>query len=158
MGCASSMDNAVLPYEDEVDVKMQSKLAMLDNTKCLAGKFQRVELPKEIWLSRMATFIHSHMKQINGFSLVEYDMMITRLEQYRKSIGPNPTKKNKHTHAIQVLETLFAEPTKTSILTKVLINTSIDYCNHNREHHFEEIMFIFTIIVNAPMMCYFETL
>lgn len=158
MGCASSMDNAVIPFADEVDVKMQSKIAMLDTTKCLAGKFQRVELPKEIWISRMATFIHSHMKQINAFSLSEYDTMITRLEQYRKSIGPIPIKKNKHTHAIEVLETLFAKPTNVSILTKVLINTSIDYCNHDREHHFEEIMFILTIIVNAPMMSYFETL
>jgi hypothetical protein len=158
MGCASSMDNAVLPLADEigdeVDVKMQSKL---DKSKFLAGKFQRIELPKEIWLSRMATFIHSHMKQINHFSQADYDVMIARLDLYKKTIGPNPVKKDKHTHAVRVLETLFAKRINACVLDNILINTSIDYCNRDREHHFEEIMFILTILVHTPMMRYFET-
>lgn len=161
MGCASSMDHSVLPLIDDGDA--MNVCSKLDKSKCLAGKFQRVNLPKEIWLSRMATFIHSLVKQIDNFNSEDYHVMIARLERYIKAIGHNPPKKDKHIHAVQVLETIFmnnAKPTplKTSTIDQILINTSIDYCNSNKEHHFEEVMFIFTIIVNAPMMRYFETM
>lgn len=155
MGCTASMDNAVLPFPDEIDVGNHEKV---DKSKYLAGKFDRIELPKEVWISRTATFIHSHVKQIQQFSSIEYDIMIERLAQYRKSIGPNPKKNDKHTHAIAILEMIFAKRINPSTLTKVLISTSVDYCNVNKEHHFEEIMFVLTIIVHFPMMRYFESI
>lgn len=157
MGCGASMDNAVLPLPNDMDAQASKSHKKFDASKCLAGKFQRVELAKEVWVSRMATFIYSHVKQIQNFSATEYEVMLARLAQYRKSIGPNPIKKDKHTHAISTLEMVFAKPIHPSTLAKVLIGTSVDYCESNQEHHFEEIMFVFTIIVHAPTMRYFET-
>ncbi len=151
MGCLSDNRNAVRSYD--IDIITEPK--KLNKVVWLAGKFERKQLPKEIWLSRMATMIYDHIRQMKGYSQSDYNIMLMRVFEFQKMLASYLD--DKQANAIKVMDKLFKKPTSSKVMAQVLINLSTDYCKKNKEHDFEEIMFKFSIVVNAPTMHYFET-
>lgn len=151
MGCLSDNQNAVHSYDLDI-ITVPTKL---NKVLCLAGKFQRRQLPKEIWLSRMATMIYDHIKQVKGYGQSDYNIMLIRVAEFKKMLASHLDEKQ--VNAIKVMDKLFDKPTTPKVMAQTLINLSAEYCKKNKEHDFEEIMFKFSIIVNAPTMRYFET-
>jgi hypothetical protein len=148
MGCGTSSNNIVHCVSSPV---------LVNKKKCLVGKFVRVHLPKEIWMSRMTTFIENHIKQLKGYSYQDVQIMYEKLTQYQKGIIVIADNTNKHHLAIKAIGTLFKNGQSSTMLREKLTILANEYCEENKEHEFEEIMFIFSIIVNAPMIKFFET-
>ncbi len=145
MGCSSSINivyNVVVPAET------------LNKEKCLAGKFRRTQLPKEIWLRRMYSFICKHILQFKDYSAYDIDVMLNKLNQYMKSISDNETK---HAKAIIILNDIFCKAPSPAMLRVALREMSVSYCSQDKEHEFEEIAFVFSIIVTAPILGLYET-
>lgn len=153
MGCGmSTMNNQVAPMF-EVD---NSSKTTVSKKSYLAGKFPREELPKDVWKSRMTTFIQTNISQMKEYGRVEHAVMMRRLADFERTTDLRICNNDKHIHAIMVIRKLFNLSASTNTMCDTLLEMSLDYCQRNKEHDFEEIMFAFTIIVNAPMLKYFE--
>lgn len=148
MGCNSSI-HIVNDNETQVVVK---------NYKCLAGKFNRTEIPKELWLSRMRTFITEHISQFKHYSSWDIDIIYHKLRAYEQSSNISD-KNNKHSQAVKTLSSIFNTYPRPSPkqIREALTTMAVDYCMDNKEHEFEEIAFVFSIIINSPMIKFYET-
>lgn len=129
-----------------------------DTCDSLAGKFNRVKIPKDIWLFRMRNFISEHAYQLKHYGAYEVDVMYRKLHSYEISVS-NTNKGNKHSQAVKVvsgiLRTIPAPSPKQ--IRDELTTMSVDYCIEDKQHEFEEIIFVFSIIINAPMIQFYET-
>jgi hypothetical protein len=156
MGCGYSMQNAVIPFENQV---VEEAIVKIDGKKSKFGIIHRIELPKDTWLARIEAFIHSHINTINKFSHIELVIMMHRLHEFRKAIDKSDAAiRNPFTNAVNTLDKIFFEnPNDISAWSRQLIKLATTYSKNNDEIYFEEIMFMFTVIVNAPLMRFFET-
>lgn len=145
MGCGSSIQN-------------MNEINTSNNNKCLAGKFNRTEIPKQLWLSRMKIFIADHIKQYKNYSFQDIQIIYQRLRAYEQSTNMLKDK-NKHSQAVKILSGIFNVYPHLSPkqIREELTTMAVDYCINNKEHEFEEIAFVFSIIVNSPMIRFFET-
>lgn len=146
MGCNSS-----LPLVSDSDNIVVSK------SECLAGKFKRSELPKKMWMSRMKEFIAEHISQFKTYTAYDILVMYRKLHTYENN-GHIYDKTNKHLQAIRIVSNMLRADLEPSAkrIKEELTSMATFYCNENREHEFEEIMFVFSIIVNAPMIQFYE--
>lgn len=148
MGCTSSVHVVETPI-------------IISRCESLAGKFNRVEIPKDVWLSRMTRFIIKHINQFKHYDCNDMDIMFLKLRSYEISIkNVNTTDtKHKHSQAVQVVSNLFRTTTENTPLQlrEQLTKMAFDYSNDDKEHEFEEIMFVFSIIVNSPNLQFYET-
>lgn len=146
MGCSSSVHVVETPI-------------VINSCGSLAGKFNRVEIPKDVWLSRMKKFIFKHINQFKYYDCNDIDVMYLKLRSYEISASNITNKQNKHSQAVQVVSNIFrniTDPTPLGIREE-LTKMAVDYSNEDKEHEFEEIMFVFSIIINSPNLQFYET-
>lgn len=146
MGCNSSINVVEAPI-------------IINSCESLAGKFNRVEIPKDIWLSRMTRFIYKHINQFKNYDCNDIEIVYMKLRSYEISSSNIINVQNKHSQAIQVVSNLFRTIPELTLLQlkNNLTQMASDYLRNNKEHEFEEIMFVFSIIVNAPNLQFYET-
>lgn len=147
MGCSSSVNVIDTPV-------------VINNYDCLAGKFNRVNVPKDIWLSRMIKFISEHVQQFKSYGTQDIYTMYHKLHSYEiTTYNSKDDLSNKHSQAVKIVSSMlrtFPVPSPKQI-RKELTTMAVDYSNNNKEHEFEEIMFVISIIINAPLMQFYET-
>lgn len=158
MGCGPSMQNAVITFENDKEVVPEA-IVKIDGIKSRFGVIHRIELPKDTWLARIEAFIRSHIKTIHNFNHIELVIMMNRLHEFRKAIDKSDAAvRNPFTNAVNTLDKIFIEnPDDISAWSHQLIKLAKTYSGKDDEMYFEEIMFVFTVIVNAPRMRFFET-
>lgn len=146
MGCSSSVH-----IVNEIEAPI-----VVNNCECLAGKFNRAEIPKELWLSRMRKFIATHISQFKHYSCRDIDIIYNKLHVYEQTATMSD---NKHSQAIKILSSIFNVSPRPSPkqICEELTTMALDYCVDNKEHDFEEIVFVFSIIINSPMISFYET-
>lgn len=146
MGCTSSVQVVETPI-------------IINSCESLAGKFSRAEIPKDLWLSRMKRFILKHINQFKYYDCNDIDIMYLKLRSYEIGASNIANKNNKHSQAVQVVSNIFRNVTESTPLQirDELMKMSVVYSNEDKEHEFEEIMFVFSIIVNAPNLQFYET-
>jgi hypothetical protein len=146
MGCSSSINVVETPI-------------IINSCENLAGKFNRVEIPKDVWLSRMTRFIHKHINQFKHYDYNDIEIVYLKLRSYEISASNTSNAKNKHSQAIHVVSDLFRTiPELTPLqLREQLTQMASEYSKDDKEHEFEEIMFVFSIIVNSPNLQFYET-
>ena len=127
---------------------------LINKNKFLAGKFPRVEIPDEIWLSRMSTFITNHIREIKGYGPHDIDIMMAKLNEYKK-LAPSDEKQS---NAIQVMCKVFGYCPEPKAIRERLLGLSLEYSLEQRHHEFEEVVFLFSIIIHSPVMKFYETL
>lgn len=148
MGCSSSVH-----IVNEIETPI-----VVNNCEYLAGKFNRTELPKELWLSRMREFIANHILQFKHYNSHDIDIMYQKLQAYEQSSNMSDNK-DKHTQAVRIISNIFNVNPRPSPkqIREELTTMALDYCVNNKEHDFEEIAFVFSIIINSPMIKFYET-
>lgn len=148
MGCSSSVH-----IVNEIETPI-----VVNNCECLAGKFNRSEIPKEVWLSRIRKFIVDHIQQFKQYTPHDIDIIYHKLRAYETNANMSENQ-NKHSQAVKVLSGIFnafPRPSPKQIREE-LTTMALDYCVDNKEHDFEEIVFVFSIIVNSPTIKFYET-
>lgn len=148
MGCSSSVH-----IVNEIETPI-----VVNNCECLAGKFVRTEIPKDLWLSRMRGFISDHISQFKHYSSHDIDIIYHKLRAYEQTSNMSDIK-NKHTQAVRIVSNIFNVNPRPSPkqIREELTTMALDYCVDNKEHDFEEIAFVFSIIINSPMIKFYET-
>jgi len=165
MGCTTSIhvvNNVVNTFETPIDNNVVNTVqtpVIDESSKYIAGKFNRITIPKELWLCRMQEFITNHVQQLKHYCSHDYDIMYQKLHSYENNVRVRCHNNDKHSQAVQVLSGMFNVTPCPSPkqLREVLTTMALDYCMADKEHDFEEIAFVFSIIVNSPMIKFFET-
>jgi hypothetical protein len=152
MGCGASVhvvESAVI----KIDTPKSN-----DVCECLAGKFNRNAVPKELWLCRMREFIANHIAQFKNYSSHDIDIMYKKLHEYETNIKV-ANDNTKHSQAVRILSEIFntSPPPSPKQLRDELTTMALDYCVVDKEHEFEEVVFVFSIIINSPMIKLYET-
>jgi len=150
MGCNSSVH-----VVNEVEAPI-----VINNCECLAGKFNRVIVPKDIWLSRMSKFITEHIRQFKHYGVHDIDIIYRKLHTYEVNTqNSKEDTTNKHSQAVKVVSGMLRNIPAPSPkqMREELTTMAVDYAMNDKEHEFEEIMFVFSIIINAPMIQFYET-
>jgi len=152
MGCGASVhvvNNVVNKIETPI---------VNENCGYLAGKFSRTTIPKEVWLCRMREFIKNHVMQLKHYCAYDIDIMYQKLQSYDKNCQMT-NNNDKHSQAVKVLVEMFNTSPRPSPkqMREELTTMALDYCIDDKEHEFEEIAFVFSIIINSPMIKFYET-
>lgn len=147
MGCSASMvavDN--------------TEAIVMKKTKFLAGKFQRVEVAKGIWIIRMKQFITNLTNQIQEYGEDDIKSMYGKLCEYQRNLYVLSDTNSKHAKAVAVVADIFDSIPfpKPKRLRDDLVVMAAEYWLDSKEHDFEEIMFVFSIIVNTPIINFLE--
>lgn len=154
MGCNIS----VADVDTSVDVlDYQAQKQML--SKCLAGRYQRVNVSKGYWLPRIRSFIKANIKQYQNYGYKDIELVYKKLYEYRRNLAIVSDRDSKHANAVSVMFELLTDSCpcpSPKELKNTLTVMAIDYSLKNKEHDFEEIMFVFSIILTAPIITYLE--
>jgi hypothetical protein len=112
-----------------------------------------------VWAKRMCRFIKAHMQQTMNYSEAEVEIMYDKFQRFMRSAGShNRTLADPiHKNAMDELQRVFMTGETHKTLENHLCELAITYGYTKRTIEFEEIALVFSIIVNAPMIRFYET-
>jgi hypothetical protein len=96
--------------------------------------------------------------QLKHYCAYDIDIMYQKLQSYDKNCQMT-NNNDKHSQAVKVLVEMFNTSPRPSPkqMREELTTMALDYCIDDKEHEFEEIAFVFSIIINSPMIKFYET-
>lgn len=171
MGCAASCNN-VTEVEDSV-IHVSFGLPQLDmfhqppqkvENFLLPGKLVtrrdgKPALPKHVWIKRMSLFISTHILQIKTYNIHQFHEMQAKLASFESGDCcfnynlDNP----QHANAIKEIRTILIDIDTFDDMCIYFLAMCHKYCDSDRVEDFEHIAFIFSIVVNSPMIKAYET-
>jgi len=145
MGCMASNQNKVQV------ITQQTNLVYLQE-----HEYSRAT---EKWVNNMTAFMLSQLKQAFRYDCHECRLMYEKYERFKNGTGAfNRSLKNPvHANAMRELSMLFESGMSGVEKKQYVTNLLHAYAQTDRQTDFEEIAFIFSIIVNTPMITMYET-
>lgn len=113
----------------------------------------------EKWIKNMTKFMQSQLKQALRYDCHECRLMYEKYQRFKNGTGAfNRTLKDPvHANAVRELSMLFESGMSGIEKKQYVTNLLHAYAQTDRQTDFEEIAFIFSIIVNSPMITMYET-
>lgn len=171
MGCASSsvvdVDSTIavpvvivsytFPENAVFKVSKISRLNLQGDVKRTDGQ---IALPKTLWIQRMNHFMERHLKQLLQYSSADINVLLNRLQNFQRGNGSYQFvgKEAIHTAAVAEIAKMFDITRNVDKIKDHLWELSLSYLEQDRVEEFEHLAFIFSIIVNAPMIQMYETM
>lgn len=171
MGCASSsvadvdsnIANPVVivsftfPENAVFKVSKISRLNLQGDVKRTDGQ---IALPKVLWMERMNIFMERHLKQLLQYSSNDTNVIFDRLKNFQKGNGSYQFAEKKAIHKAAVAEIvkMFDITRNVDKIKDYLWELSLSYLEQDKVEEYEHLAFIFSIIVNAPMIQMYETM
>jgi hypothetical protein len=126
--------------------------------KFVIRSHERDPLPSGTWKERMTTFMNNHMDQLQEYDQCARLIVHDKLARFARGAGvPYRTLENAcHKNAIVEIIKLFTYASESTVRLKI----SSLITNHaalDKREDFQEIAFVFAIIVNAPQIKKQET-
>jgi protein-arginine kinase activator protein McsA len=141
-------------------VSSQNKVQVITQQTNLAY-FQEQEYSRvtEKWVNNMAKFMQSQLKQAFRYDCHECRIMYEKYERFKNGTGAfnRSLKDPVHANAVNELSMLFESGMSGIEKKQYVTNLLHAYAQTDRQADFEEIAFIFSIIVNSPMITMYET-
>ena len=171
MGCASSTvadvdSNIAVPFVIVSYTFPENAVFKVNKTSLLnlQGDVKRTDghiaLPKILWMERMQIFLQRHLKQLTQYSSADIDVLFNRLNNFQKGNGSYEfaQKKDIHKAAVAEIVKMFDISRNVDKIKDYLWELSLSYLKQDKVEEFEHLAFIFSIIVNAPMIQMYETM
>lgn len=113
----------------------------------------------EKWVNNMSKFMKSQLMQAFQYDGHECKIMYEKYERFKNGTGAFNRSFNDpvHANAMRELTILFEGGMKGIEKKQYVTNLLHAYAQTDRQKDFEEIAFIFSIIVNSPMITMYET-
>jgi hypothetical protein len=141
-------------------VSSQNKIQVITQQTNLAY-FQEHEYSRatEKWVNNMAKFMQSQLKQAFRYDYHECNLMYEKYDRFKHGTGAfnRSLKDPVHANAMRELSMLFESGMSGIEKKQYVANLLHAYAQTDRQADFEEIAFIFSIIVNSPMITMYET-
>jgi hypothetical protein len=112
----------------------------------------------DTWTERMLSFMRIHVKQFKEYDMQNHLLVLERFQRFANGSGlPSRTSQNlRHKNAIEELTKLFKCVALEALSLQIAYLVKA-YAILGRTKDFEEIAFIFAIVVNEPNIRKYET-
>jgi hypothetical protein len=117
-------------------------------------------IPQAEWARKMTRFVKRHVKQMDSYSYDELEIMCDTFKRFSRGAGAHNRNLSDpvHSKAIEVLDTVFKVDFDTDSIHNDLIKQIPLYsASKTQQAEFNEVAFVFSIIVNAPALKKYET-
>jgi len=118
----------------------------------------RDPLSTDTWKERMTTFMNLHLAQLLDYDVDARLVVYDRVGRFSRGAGLPHRTLDDPCHKMAVIEVInmLRHPTEVAVKTHITHLVS-KYGDEGRREDFEEIAFVFAIIVNAPLIKKNET-